>query len=344
MPINTVQRLLHLRTQKNQQILQSVARLWDIGRHAKTAQEILDGLHPWGKHNELKFYNTLPKFLVVLGIACIILGWFVHPYLPYMLSALFGAGCCFLAFLIYESHDSIEEVIDYLEQRMMLLKFDLHFQCMPNIFTKTSNSTLILSQLKQLFPLFQQGSVSNDIDLYASTTWTDSVGISHPVMVFQYHFVSDFKVPTVEGKLQKIKEIHQDLWGAFVFQTPALAFAASDTRKTFFHPYHFKWQSSDILLNQKIHLFGDSQQQLAKNISPSMTLKLADFFDENSGELISHFQENITFFIGENNLLRRSNKKQADDIRTISELRGYLRTLDMPAYQQFQQSMLKFLS
>ena len=48
--------------------------------------------------------------------------------------------------------------------------------------------------------------------------------------------------------------------------------------------------------------------------------------------------------MGEKNLLRRSNKKQAKDIRNISELRGYLRTLNMPAYQQFQQSMLKFLS
>lgn len=344
MPINTVQRLLHLRTQKNQQILKSVARLWALGRHAKTEQEILDGLHPWGKHNELKFYNTLPKVLLILGISCFILGWFLDPYLPYVFSALSGAGCFFVAFLIYESHDPIEEVIEYLEQRIMLLKFDLHFQSMPSIFTKTSNSTLMLSQLKQLFPLFTQGSVSNDIGLYASTTWIDDVGVSHPVMLFQYHYISDFKVPSAEGKLQQVKEIHKDLWGVFIFQTPARAFAASDKRKTFFHPYHFKWHSSDILLNQKIHLFGDSQQQLARSISPSMTLKLADFFEENSGDLVSHFQENITLFMGENNLLRRSNKKQADDIRNISELRGYLRTLNMPEYQQFQQSMLKFLS
>ena len=344
MPIKTVQRLIHLRTQKNQQILQNVARLWELGRHAQTEQEILDGLHPWGKHNELKFYNTLPKILVILGICSILLGWFLHLYLPYVLSALSGAGCFFLAFLIYESHDPIEEVIEYLEQRIMLLKFDLHFQSMPSIFAKTSNSTLMLSQLKQLFPLFTQGSLSNEIGLYASTTWVDEAGVSRPVMLFQYHYVSDFKVPSTDGKLQKIKEIHQDLWGAFIFQTPTLAFAASDKRKTFFYPYHFKWQSSDILLNQKIHLFGDSQQHLARNISPSVTLKLADFFEENSGDLISHFQENIIFFMGENNLLRRSNKKQADDIRNISELRGYLRTLNMPAYQQFQQSMLKFLS
>lgn len=344
MPINTVQRLVHLRTQKNQQILQSVARLWELGRHAKTEQDILDGLHPWGKHNELKFYNTLPKILVMIGVTCFILGWFLHPYLPYVLSVLFASGCCFLAFLVYESYDPIEEVIDYLEQRMMLLKFDLHFQSMPSIFTQTSSSTLMLSQLKQLFPLFSQGSVSNEIGLYASTTWIDDTGVSHPVMLFQYHFVSDFKISNAEGKRQKVKEIHKDLWGAFIFQTPARAFAASDKRKSFFYPYHFKWQSSDILLNQKIHLFGDSQQHLARNISPSMTLKLANFFEENSGDLISHFQESIIFFMGENNLLRRSNKKQADDIRNISELRGYLRTLNMPAYQQFQQSMLKFLS
>lgn len=344
MPIKTLQRLIHLRTQKNQQILQNVARLWELGRHAQTEQEILDGLHPWGKPNGLKFYNTLPKVLVIWGMCSILLGWFLHPYLPYVLSALSGAGCCFLAFLIYESHDPIEEVIEYLEQRIMLLKFDLHFQSMPSIFAKTSNSTLMLSQLKQLFPLFTQGSVSNEIGLYASTTWVDETGVSHPVMLFQYRYVSDFKVPSPDGKLQKIKEIHRDLWGAFIFQTPALAFAASDKRKTFFYPYDFKWHSSDILLNQKINLFGESQQQLARNLSPSMTLKLADFFEEHSGDLVSHVRENITFFIGEKNLLQGRNQKHPDDIANISELRGYLRTLSLPAYQQFQQSMLKFLS
>ena len=75
-----------------------------------------------------------------------------------------------------------------------------------------------------------------------------------------------------------------------------------------------------------------------------MTLKLADFFEQNSGDLVSHVQENVTFFIGEKNLLQRYNQKHPDDIATISELRGYLRTLSLPAYQQFQQSMLKFLS
>lgn len=344
MPINTVQRLLHLRTRKNQQIMQSIARLWELARHATTAQEILDGLHPWGKQNELKFYNTLPILFASFGIGCLVVGWFIHPYIPYFLSILTGLGCCLAAYLIYEPNDPIEEVILHLEQRMMLLKFDLNFHTLPSIFSKTSNATLMLSQLKQHFPLFSQGSVANDISLYASTTWKDAEGISHPVLVFQYHYVSDFKVPDSDGKLHKVKEIHRDLWGAFIFQTPAQCFAASDKRQTFFYPYNFEWQSSDIALNQALNIFGDNQHQLAKTITPSMTLKLINFFKENSGDLVSHHQETITFFMGERNLLRTANKKQSDDIRNISELRGYLRTLDMPAYQQFQQSMLKFLS
>jgi len=42
------------------------------------------------------------------------------------------------------------------------------------------------------------------------------------------------------------KEIHKDLWGAFIFQIPISGIAVSNQRSRFFEPYTSSWQSSDI--------------------------------------------------------------------------------------------------
>lgn len=72
---------------------------------------------------------------------------------------------------------------------------------------------------------------------------------------------------------------------------PPLGFAASNKHDQFVYPYHQKWQSSDILVNQKINIFGYEQHQLARTISPSQTLKLSDFFEDYNGDLIYHFKK-----------------------------------------------------
>lgn len=45
---------------------------------------------------------------------------------------------------------------------------------------------------------------------------------------------------------------------------PNLGIAISDQRSRFFEPYTRSWQSSDILINQKLNIFGLDQHQLAK--------------------------------------------------------------------------------
>lgn len=343
MPINTIQQQIHLRTKTNQRVMLNIARLWDIGRQAKSSDDILNGLHPWGRNNELKFHNALPKLLIGLAISCLLLGWLIHSYIPYFVSICISLGFGFIAFLIYEPDDPIEEVIEYLEQRMMLLKFDLDFQSIPEIFPKTSNSVLAINKLKQLFPVFNQGSISNEITMHASTTWLNEHGVHYPVMLFQYQYVIELKVPNSDGKLKKIKEIEKNLFGIFIFESKGQGFAVSNKRNSFFYPYNFLWKSSDILLNESLKIFGHNPFELAKTMSPMMTLKLIDFFQHQSGDLISHYEENILLFLGEQNLFQTSNKKQLSDIDNISELRGYLRTLSMPNYQQLRQNMLKFL-
>ena len=93
MTINTVQHLLHLRTKKNKQVMQNIARLWDIGRQATSAQDILDALHPWGSDKNLNFYNTIPRLLMIIGIMVAIFGWFIDPYPPFPISFLVTFVC-----------------------------------------------------------------------------------------------------------------------------------------------------------------------------------------------------------------------------------------------------------
>lgn len=341
MPLETVERLLHIRTNKNQQTMQNIARLWEIGQQAQSPQDILDGLHPWGQNKALFFHNAIPKILFIFGILTLILGWLIHHYVPYLISFFMGCLCCFVAYLIYEENDPIDEVIEFLEQRIMLLRYDLHFNKTPQHISTTSNTLLVLSRLKQNFPLFYQGNVSNEIEQFASTTWFED-DQEHQVMLFQYHYVNEFSLPNSQGDKQKITEIHKDQWGAFIFQMPALGFAASNKHDEFIAPYNITWKTADILVNQNLHIFGYDQQQLARQITPSRTLKLSDFFQSYTGDVVYHFEENMLCYVGDQDLFNISRKKQK--IQDISALRGHLRTLTMPEYEKFKQCMLNLIS
>lgn len=59
MPIETVQRFIHVTTRKNQLVMRNIDRLWLIGQQATTDQDILDALHPWKDHKDLYFYANL---------------------------------------------------------------------------------------------------------------------------------------------------------------------------------------------------------------------------------------------------------------------------------------------
>lgn len=161
---------------------------------------------------------------------------------------------------------------------MVILRYSLHFQQLPAYLPIHAQPVLVLSKLKQYFPLFNRGTESNEITHFASTTWNDGV-TDHQVLLFQYHYVNEIPIIQDQNSDKKIiKEIHKDLWGAFIFQIPTLGIAVSNQRSRFFTPYSSKWQSSDILINQELNIFGVNQHQLAKEVSPSLTLKLNVFF------------------------------------------------------------------
>ena len=100
MPIDTVQKLFHIRSEKNQHVMQNVARLWDISRQASTAQELLDSLHPWGKNNALKFHNFFSYLFIFFALSSVVFGWFIAAYIPLALSILISLMWLFYAYLI----------------------------------------------------------------------------------------------------------------------------------------------------------------------------------------------------------------------------------------------------
>ena len=225
---------------------------------------------------------------------------------------------------------------------MTVLRYGLQFQQLPAYLPIQAQPLLVISRLKQFFPLFNRGTESNEITQYASTTWHDGI-TEHQVLLFQYHYISELPIFQEENSNQKIaKEIHKDLWGAFIFQMPASGIAVSNKRSRFFEPYTSSWQSSDILINQELNIFGVDQHQLAKEIGPSLTLKLYDFFQHFTGDLIYHHEEQILCYLGEQNLFQTASKRS--EIHDISALRGHLRTMTMPQYQKFQQLMLNLIS
>ena len=344
MPIQSIQQVLHLRTKKNQHVMENINRLWDISEQAKTTQEILDALHPWGKNKELHFNNTLPKLIGICGVSTLLFGWMLSPYIPFFLSFIAALICFFIAYSTYEKDDAIDQVIDHLEMQMKLLKFNIEFDQFPRVITTPSSPVVMLNRLKKHFPVFNLGTESNEIESYAATTWLSQSGIEYPVLLFKYHYISEIYMPNGDGEKQKVREIHKDLWGAFVFNTSPQGIAVTNKRNEFFRPYTQLWKTSDIAMNKKLKVFGYDSKQLAKTISPSMTLKLDNLFKESNGDLISHYQESILCYMGDKNLFWVRSRKSRKDIATVSDLRGHLRTLDMPDYEKFKQNMIEFLS
>ena len=342
MPIDTVQEALHIRRKKNAQVFRNIARLWEIGQKSHNDQELLDALHPWREDHGLRFFNVLPYLLAITSISTLIFGYFLHPHIQFIWSFLGAFLTGFLAYLLYEPKEPLTQVINYLEQRMTVLRYGLQFQQLPAYLPIQAQPLLVMSRLKQYFPLFNLGTESNEITQYASTTWHDGT-TEHQVLLFQYHYVSELPIFQEENSNQKIaKEIHKDLWGAFIFQMPASGIAVSNKRSRFFEPYTSSWQSSDILINQELNIFGVDQHQLAKEIGPSLTLKLHDFFQHFTGDLIYHHEEQILCYLGEQNLFQTASKRS--EIHNISALRGHLHTMTMPQYQKFQQLMLNLIS
>lgn len=152
------------------------------------------------------FFNVLPYLLAIYSITILGFGYFLHPHIQYIWSFLGAFLTGFLAYLLYQSQEPLTQVIRYLEQRMVILRYSLHFQQLPAYLPIHAQPVLVLSKLKQYFPLFNRGTESNEITHFASTTWNDGV-TDHQVLLFQYHYVNEIPIIQDQNSDKNYKRI-----------------------------------------------------------------------------------------------------------------------------------------
>ena len=341
MPIESVQQSIHIRRKKNAVVFQNIARLWDLGRQAKTHQELLDGLHPWNGPITLKFENNLPLALALIG-AMLVGAIFIAPSNIWMQGSVFlGCLLMFWAYISFEHRKPIDDVITYLEEIALSKKYQLGFQQQPQHISMPLNPIQFIGNLKRLFPLFERGSLSNELSRYASTVWEDENGQQHQVLVFQYHYVNEVQIRDKNGKAVRVTEVHKDLWGVFVFDIQIQGLAVTTSRKKFYSPYSHPWHSSDIRTNQRLSFYGSDPLQTAKLLSPGFVLRLADFFEQRQGDLLFHPENKMLCYLGPHDLFQVSSTQQ--NISDISTLRGHLRTFKLKQLEKLQHDLLQFL-
>lgn len=341
MPIDSVKHSIHIRRKKNKVVFQNIARLWDIGRKAETHQELLDGLHPWNAPITLKFENLLPIFLGLIGIGFMLLIVIQPDHGWAQLCFIAGLVMLFWAYISYEKDDPIEDVISYLETECISKKYQLAFNKQPQYISMPLNNLQFIGNLKRMFPVFNQGSLSNDIQSFASTVWEDENQQQHQVIVFQYHYVDQIRTRDKDGNEIKVKEIHKDLWGVFVFDIALHGLAVSASGTDYAYPYSFPWHSSDIQTNRKLKFYCSNQLEAAKLLTPGFVLRLSDFFQRRRGDLLFHPSNRIMCYLGPEDLFKVSSK--AKRIQDISALRGHLRTFKLVAFENLKNDLIQFL-
>ncbi|RKG52995.1 hypothetical protein D7V64_08350 [Acinetobacter cumulans] len=341
MPIDSVKHSFHIRRKKNDVVFRNIARLWELGRSAHDHQALLDGLHPWNAPINLKFENVLAWFQGCIGLIFLLPVWITPANIWAQLSFILGLVIMAWAYFSYEQDDPIEEVIDFLEQQSIAKKYQLAFDRQPHHISVPFNSIHFIAHLKQLFPVFEQGSVSNKITRYASTVWQDENDQAHQVMLFQYHYVNEIRVRDKNGDEHQVKEIHKDLWGVFVFDINTQGLAVSTSNKKFYYPYSYPWHSSDIQINQRLKFYGSDEMETAKLTTPAFVLRLADFFKNREGDLLFHPESKMLCYIGPHDLFKISSKTNV--IQDISALRGHLRTFKLIELENLQRDLLLFL-
>ncbi len=346
MPIQRVNTWLHIRRQSNAMVWRNIERLNDIASRDYPHHDLLAQLYPWGNNPSLKFNNGL-SLLIFIAASFSLLSLVLFPVLhvPTIIGITITMGLGFLAYLLYESPSAVRDAVMRLEEDVIRSLYQIQQGKLPEQQVLPLRASMLMSQMQIIFPLFQQGDLSNAIHAYAAATWQGRSGKNHPVLLFQYHYVNQVETQDKNGKHLKIKEKHFDRWGVLVFEGRLQGLAISSLGRfqspDFGHAYAEKWQTSDIDTNQKINIFCSNPMQAAKALDPVTVLGLNQLFEKHRGVLMCHPNQAVMCFLGEQNLLEHANNRPK--IQDISQLRGHLRTFRLYPYEQLQQAMLKLL-
>lgn len=99
---------------------------------------------------------------------------------------------------------------------MTALRYGLKFQQLPAYLPIQAQPILVLSKLKQHFPLFNRGNEANEITEFASVTWNDGI-TDHQVLLFKYHYVNNLPILQDQNSDKNSKKRFIKTYGALLF-------------------------------------------------------------------------------------------------------------------------------
>ncbi|KAA8733874.1 hypothetical protein F4V57_07435 [Acinetobacter qingfengensis] len=340
MPIENLQEHWRLHRRMNKKVWNNVERLRRIALNATSKQDILDALHPWRLSPLLTFNNTWSYILLALSVvltgAATFYFYQTGLWLLFLWIIGFTAGC--YAYLSIEQPEYIERVIQMLAHKTLQFQYDFKFNEFPPLGVDLNNPSYLLTLIKNQFDCFQQGRSDNEIIDFAGTTWQVNEDL-YPVLLVHYIAITEVTLSDKNGN-EYTKQIETQRWGACVFNMPNLAVVISNKNQNF-PSYPVEWDSSDIGFNQQFYLAGQSEYELAKSLTPQRILALAEHLQDMRGCLMFHHQLNIMCYLSEQNIFKIKPPKKA--ITDISQLRGFLRTLQAPHYECMQKNLVALI-
>lgn len=335
MPIDEIQQQWNEQQRGNRKVKANLARLEEIVATHTTKQAILDALHPWGANSSLKFSNQLNYALFALAVFLLFVSvrYLTHGGLMVL---CWSIACCAAVYgwLNFAPKGKVENVIRTLRRAVFADQYQLKPFEMPVIANGMLNSTYAFLKVKQSFPNLRQGNKANEFPYYAATTWQIN-GYEHPVLVFHYIAIDEETVKDEKGNSYQ-KQIKTHHFGACIFHVPPLALVIS-RKKVSYERYPVRWRTSDIQFNQQFYIYGQQEFEIAKNLPPRRVLKLANHLGMMQGQLIFHEELQACCYLSSQNLFKCSKPRQPID--NISQLRGYLRTLQSPHYEALRDNL-----
>lgn len=359
MLIHRTKRKLKIYKRHNEYVYEQLQQLNSLLAHSHDRQEMLDGLArmPSGS---LQFNNQWIYTVGYINIA-LFFSLFIIP-IGHFLVIFIIIALALISYICYENQQPVIHCIQNLEKKMIQHQYQLQYSLLPMSFSgHYRSSSLALAFFKQrFFPLFEQGTVSNTFTDFASTSWTDCHGRTYPVVIFQYEYINDVPASHLQQASQPMihlswmdfvqnrgrHRVHQrkpqQLWGIFVFNVDLNGFAVSTEHDRFPTEYYSRWQSSDIQVNQKFSIRGESERHLAQTMTPHRILLLNQIFAQRKGYLHCHSDMSMMCFLGKRPILQIPNH-QYEHIANVAHLRGHLRRLKLAEYESLQHDLLAFL-
>lgn len=336
MPLEHLHNRWHFHQRMNKKVWNNLDRLTAILAKNPNKQDILDALHPWRLSILLRFNNTFAILQISIGIILIVLSCLYFSSAPWFFAFLWliSIGLCIYAYLSIEKQSDIDHIITQLSNQVFQDQYQVKFNQFPIIDKSLINPTHLLMRIRQGFDCLNEGNASNSIEAIASTEWQVN-GHLYPVLLFHYKCVNETTTRDTKGNVVK-KETVSHRWGACVFDMPPLAFVATSSRMEY-PRYPVGWSSSDIQFNRKYTLAGQQELELARNLSPQRILNLGRNLDRLRGTIMFHDSMNAFCYVSQQNIF--ATQKPTKPITDISMLRGYLRTLKAPHYENVKESL-----